>query len=679
MTGVSLPSSKNTESQPWQGNQVQALVRALLAGQDFANLPFAQYLMKRQEALVKDSTHLDDGDLAAYNRLLGILRDHLETELEETLAQFRIKGLSQSRVAKLSAAFWGALTVHIELFLRQDPITGQPLIVEASGEYRVAAEGQPVFIFREPLTIQAIISLVQTLGRPWLDSYLTGYVFNKNIPLLFKGLSEKQEDLFEWVNTRDLRTVRRARQRLYQRLGSRDNLENRMASSRPAEAAKSGARSETAKNPLLAASPDKSPLWLADYRVQFKEWLDKHRIDPYIEPALVLIDEQGNPSLASAGMVDHFPGFTILAGLTGSGKTRFLIEAASRRSATNQSDEISIFIDLADYTQSGLPDLFEYVSAKLLSASQLSIEFAELRRQLWEMERRKRVYWYMDSWERILPLDRQRLFNRLAMLSNVLLATDNAQEYMENVKRFNAGLPIRSICIQPLDRAKQYELIQEYSKGDQNRQEALTALAQQLPGMSALSAGLHYLSKVRVASLAEILLGFLNSHQTGKGHPPVSLSVTRRGHTSIIDWGNPYVNSVFEIVAALQQRGPGKQFDVTRLERLDRIILGSYLSPKTKSLESRMKQADDLFQAGCHGGLLYRTELNKYEFVVPEVGYLMAAVAVYGASPPGFFREQATVLLAEKPGDVALQILSVFADWYASTDFIYSDGPVEDI
>jgi hypothetical protein len=44
MTDASLRSSKNTEGQPWQGNQVQALVRALVAGQDFRNLPFAQYL-----------------------------------------------------------------------------------------------------------------------------------------------------------------------------------------------------------------------------------------------------------------------------------------------------------------------------------------------------------------------------------------------------------------------------------------------------------------------------------------------------------------------------------------------------------------------------------------------------------------------------------------------------------
>jgi hypothetical protein len=159
----------------------------------------------------------------------------------------------------------------------------------------VAAEGQPDFIFREPLTIQAIISLLQTLGRPWLDSYLTGYVVNKNIPVLFKGVSEKHKDLFEWVNTRDLRTVRRARQRLYHRLGTREYVENGLASSRPAAAAKSGPRSEPANKPLLVASPDKSPLWLADYRMQFKEWINKVRgDDPYIDPNLVLIDEQEN-------------------------------------------------------------------------------------------------------------------------------------------------------------------------------------------------------------------------------------------------------------------------------------------------------------------------------------------------------------------------------------------------
>jgi hypothetical protein len=78
-------------------------------------------------------------------------------------------------VTKHSAAFWDAFTVHIELYLRHDPANGHPLIIEAGGEYRVAIEDQPVLIFREPITLQVIISLVQTLGRPWLYSYLRGY------------------------------------------------------------------------------------------------------------------------------------------------------------------------------------------------------------------------------------------------------------------------------------------------------------------------------------------------------------------------------------------------------------------------------------------------------------------------------------------------------------------------
>jgi hypothetical protein len=163
----------------------------------------------------------------------------------------------------------------------------------------------------------------------------------------------------------------------------------------------------------------------------------------------------------------------------------------------------------------------------------------------------------------------------LAMISNVFLATNQPQEYIDYINRFNAILPIRSIFIQSLDQAKQNDLILEYSKSDQIRQEALTTLAQQMPGMSALRAGLHYLTVVTVASITEILLGFLSSCQTGMGHPPVSLSVAQCGHAYIINWGYPYIISVFEIVAALEQSGPGKQCDVIRLERMDRIILGA--------------------------------------------------------------------------------------------------------
>jgi hypothetical protein len=117
MAGVTLPSTKNTDDQSGQGSQVQALVRAMVAGQDFADLPFAQYLMKRQEVTIRD-IHLDDGDLAAYNRLLNILRGYLEKELEETLAQFRIKGLSPEPARKAFGSLLGcAYGPYRDLFM----------------------------------------------------------------------------------------------------------------------------------------------------------------------------------------------------------------------------------------------------------------------------------------------------------------------------------------------------------------------------------------------------------------------------------------------------------------------------------------------------------------------------------------------------------------------------------
>jgi hypothetical protein len=187
-------------------------------GEGFTNLTISRHLLGQSDANLDAAPQ--NNDLALYERLCDLFRRLLETELEDALTQFQVKDLSTSRLARLSADFWSALSLHIELFLLHEPPDGEELVSLPGGEYRTAVEGQPVFTFRAPLSIREIASLIRTLGRPWVERYLAGYVLNKKILELFRQVSARQEVLLEWIETRDLRTLRRARSRLYQKLGS---------------------------------------------------------------------------------------------------------------------------------------------------------------------------------------------------------------------------------------------------------------------------------------------------------------------------------------------------------------------------------------------------------------------------------------------------------------------------
>jgi hypothetical protein len=153
-------------------------------------------------------------------------------------------------------------------------------------------------------------------------------------------------------------------------------------------------------------------------------------------------------------------------------------------------------------------------------------------------------------------------------------------------------------------------------------------LIEQLPGLASLPLGLRFIVENEDLSLAELIIRFLGAQQTNRGSSPVNLSIRRSISGFQINWGNPFVNQAYEIVSAILRRGPVKVFDVTRLEKIDAITLGSQLIHEGGDLDARIKIGKIELKAECKSGLLCRNSLSSYAFVNPEVGYLLAA-AVY--------------------------------------------------
>jgi hypothetical protein len=101
------------------------------------------------------------------------------------------------------------------------------------------------------------------------------------------------------------------------------------------------------------------------------------------------------------------------------------------------------------------------------------------------------------------------------------------------------------------------------------------------------------------------------------------------------------------------------------------VVLGACLPDPQERLENRMKRADALLKAGIRAGLLTRVSADSYAFVVPEIGYLLAALAVYGSRPPETMPAQARAYLAQNPTELSAALLMDFSHWYSQSGLTF--------
>lgn len=665
------PSDPSYEPTATGAEKVRGFFEALAAGSEAGSLEFGQILLKNYAPVVRQSIP-DVDDLSEFELLVEIARYVLEDELVDTLQQFERKAINKKEFSTLCAAFWRVLLMHIELFLRQPPASGHALIVEAGGEYRIVLEGKPTYVFQEPFSTGKIKSLVASLGNVWVIRYLEGYTLNKKIPHLYQALEAKQEAVFGWVENKSSRWLNKAQAAFCAKLWnahanqtavvpdiSRENLaRNRIALALD--------RARQGQNEAIHVQAD---LMMRDelrkaYAKALDESLSVQEKPPFIVPDLQIEDEQGNRIPAFLEDVMGIQGFCLLAGLPGGGKSRVQAWVARQRLSENLG--VDIFLDLREYVKSGIASPYEFAADQLVRSFGVAAGMDELRSFLIEVDRKKMLYWHVENWDRVAEDERKRCLTSLAGLSTVLVSTENPQEIKGLARERNLVLPKKIFHLLPWSDHKKSIYIEEYSRlrpeADRSR---IMALVNQLPGVSSLPAGIWCICENNSPSLADILIGYLSARQTSMGYPAVTLSITHSTQGCFVDWGNPFVNQAYEMVSALLRRGPVKEFDVKRLERIDAIALGSHLMVQGENLEAKTKRAEALFKDGCRGGLLYKVSSLSCAFVIPEIAHLLAAAAVCASYPAGSVFEEFHEFYNQNPFNRSNQILRAFADWYA--------------
>ncbi len=645
--------------------KVRLFFDTLAAGENPGNQEFGRVLLSN----VKSSVRRDDlqaSEIAQYDLLLEIARQLLETELEDALFQFQRKGINQKEFAALCAPFWGALVIHIEIFLRQPQVTSRSLISERNGEYIVTLDGRPPYKFRETLSTAKVQSLLVTLGKPWLDRYLGNYVSNNKSQEHYRALAERQVDLFGWMANRSRQTLNLAQNKLCVRLWKQH--------SSPVIVGYDASGNSTLRDFVARAfaqaqrkQPEKAQMqaWqdalINTYTQKLDEFLASQETQPFFMPDVQVEDDWGKHLLPSLEDLVDIQGMCLLIGLPGVGKSR--IQAWIARKRLSEDKGLDIFLDLAEYVKSGHSSAYEFVAAQWIQAFGALSGFEELRSLLIELDSKKLLYWHTENMDQISEHEQARLFLFLTRLSNVLLSTSDPESLIELARDLSIKAPLKIYRILPFSSEQQSQYIETLGL-PHDKALRVSSVMKQLPGLASLPAGMAAIAKDPSGSIIDMLLRYLDAQQKARNDKPVRLSLKQKRNTCYADWHNPYVNSVYEIVSALQKFGPAKQYDVSRLEEMDAIALGAHLYDPNEDMEAKIKRAERLFKGGCRGGLLYRTEDGKYSFVAPDMGYLMAAISVYAAHSKDFILKEALDFSARHPGDSSAQILLAFAGWF---------------
>lgn len=644
-------------------DQVQALIDNLVSGAVVEYNNFARLLLERFGSIAEKSVQLLDEDTKA-DLLLEILRALLETEIESALEQLDREDLNRKETNRLTALFWGALTLHTEIFLRLPAPGNTALVEEIGGEFVIKLPGAAPYVFQGPLSAARLKSLYATLGTDWLTRYMDACIFNKKIPQLFHDTNQFQKTITEWISLVSVRTLERAQKLV------RSRLWKQYASEKEAGPARGSIPLGLTPDSLLKRKPEHSrPVnWIHDFQEVYKrrmqEKLSGLDSQPFVRPELQVEAVNGNLVLADLDDLNNLQGLCLLAGLPGGGKS--YLQAWAARQRLLDGGDLDIFVNLDEYSRSGLSSLFEFTADRLRRDFDLPAGQDELRSSLIELDREGKILWRVDNWDRLRPEESERALVGLVGLTNALISTADPQKVTKMMQERSLEIPQRVFHILPWSRAKQDEYLTLYEQVHPEFQPDLAlSLMEQLPGLARLPAGMAHLLSRKEPGLVEALLDYLDARQKALGNTGVTLRLGSNRSQRVVDWGSAALNSIYSGVSALMQHGLGRRYDPSRLDRFDRVILGASLPEKTERLEHRMKRADEILNVGLRSGLLAWVGSNQYQFVVPEIGYLMAALTAYSSNFPDLFEGQTHYGGASHPGES-----TVFTDisrWFQAT------------
>lgn len=675
---------------------------------------------------INTDSQLSDKRLAPYDQLIRVVRAMIESEIFRCLAP-----LAQEQSAKFDNRafhyFWGGLTLHVKLSLLLEPHSGPSLF---SKGYLTLPDGKSFFC-ESPLSESQIFKLLTQGGHSFVHQYVSSYFQHDDVRTLSFRFPE--ERLYLAVQERTLnRYVDKFSKRLAVQLhdgftrlaedssggflGSfpssspnsivtqlitdassilfaepiRDTslvpvllqkttvLETEINSNR-ANGSESGTASAvsddtsqlnhvTSNDALHSADSHLATprelltetLWEHIRRVQRTEICAGIRT-VYIAQNLEYLDLEGGTRqpVAMDELVKASNKRIVLTAAPGGGKTRFQQELILY---ANRLPIYHIAINLDTYALSGIQSLHRFAALELLKLlGQPYSAMIRLAEELLLLDLEQRIWWHLDKWDDVSTSALAAISTEIAPLSQFTLSTSNPSCTVEHLNRSRATLDA-IITIQPFTLEQIQEFIKRNFAKDCMR---IQHRAFQLLGLARLPNGLEYICKYEHETIIETLLGYINCNLDGIGEPAIKPEIMVFSGVKEFEWQSESFVSAYSIVKPLASLALNRK----NLPFIKPEELVPYMG--TTRHEENQQLATFRIKQGVRAKLWMKSnETQSFQFIVPEVGLLLVAIALCSTLSGRNWLDYALGQFRQDPYKPLYQMMMTVAMWHQEKLFL---------
>lgn len=325
----------------------------------------------------------------------------------------------------------------------------------------------------------------------------------------------------------------------------------------------------------------------------------------------------------------------VLAAPPDGGKTRLQQEIVLRARDPNI---YHLWIDLKKFPTSGFRSFHRFAANQVLNMLERNREpVIKLEEDLLALDLDRKVCWHLDGWDMISKSDRPSVATTLIPISQFTFSTSNPNFALEVFK--TQETPFSGVISIQLFTAEQ---IREFVRANSTTQTINRVKVErrilQLPGHAKLPGGLEYMcTHPELGTIVDILLGYINNNLMRIGEPGLNPNELVFDGLKEVAWQSDVLTSSYLIVKAalrrsrrtsnnpLQETGIGASSKDFSQIRIDEIL--PYMGAGNR--EENRQLAMERIAKAVRGKLLQVNDDGRtYCFVVPEVGFLLAAIAM---------------------------------------------------
>lgn len=321
------------------------------------------------------------------------------------------------------------------------------------------------------------------------------------------------------------------------------------------------------------------------------------------------------------------------------------------------------YLDLEDFAYSGL-SFFAYASRELSVRYHLERERVSwVQEKLFSADFANQIFWHLDGWDRVPEEHKPNVAIRLRDLSQFLLTTSDPVR-TRNLLQANKHRLSGIVRLLPFDDRRIEEYINAYVHLDDEVSAArLQELAKQLPNLAKLPGGIeHICTNARLVDLVRILFSFFDKTERSWNGQAIDIAALVERNMDAAFEKSKYIQAAYEIVKRSRVGSDDATMGVAPRFTIEEFAAKLHWLKEWE----REKTARTYFDLATRARILSRAQDDdeSYQLNIPEIGYLLDAIAGAEVNPLAQLNERHQELL-KAPDNLRARIGFAYAAWRA--------------